>query len=183
MRVIHTLNLFLQTIQIPGDVIELGVSRGTTTFPLSGVMYERTPKKVLYACDTFSGLPYDDSMVNGHEMKKGECNGGHVFKNLFNILKPVNIQMVEGLVENTLEQQLGQKQFCFAWVDMDLYQPTSFAYKFLENRMVVGGIIGFHDYQFIRCPGIAQVVDFELNKEKYQQIFLKDNCIYFRRMK
>lgn len=67
-------------------------------------------------------------------------------------------------------------------MDMDLYQPTSFAYKFLEDRMVIGGIIGFHDYKFVRCPGVQQVVDTEVNKEKYRIIHDEYTCVYLQRV-
>ena len=94
-----------------------------------------------------------------------------------------NIMIVEGLVEETLPRCLSTRVFCFAWIDMDLYEPTSFAYKFLENRVHVGGVIGFHDYRYIRCPGIQKVVDEEVDKERYQKVFLGNNCIFLQRVK
>lgn len=181
-RIIHTLNMFDKVKNLPGDVIECGVAAGTITFPLAAVMSEFTPKKVLYACDTYKGLPYNDQVKNGYEMKKGECNYGNTFKEIFKIHPHrSNVQMVEGLVEDTLESHLKDKMFCFAWLDMDCYQPTSYSYKFLEDRMVLGGIIGFHDYQFHRCPGIARIVEEEVDYKKYQNVFCQHNCVYIQR--
>ncbi len=71
------------------------------------------------------------------------------------------------MFEDTLYQQLQYKKFCFAWVDADVYQATTFGYKFLEDRMVIGGVIGFHDYGFALTPGVTKVVDTEVNYIKY----------------
>lgn len=183
MRTFLTMQMFLQAKHLGGDVIELGVARGDTTFPLSALMRTWTSDKKLYACDTFSGLPYDDAIVSSEMCKKGEMNCGEIFYNILALRKDTNIVPIKGLVEDTLIPQLGDKKFCFAWVDMDLYQPTSFAYKFLEDRMVMGGIIGFHDYKFHRCPGVEKVVDSEVNKDKYRVVSDQYTCIYLQRVK
>jgi len=181
MRTLLTMQMFMKAKHLHGDVIELGVGRGDTTFPLANLVRATAPDKKIYACDTFSGFPYDDSIVTPEMCKKGELNQGNKFYNILDIRKDTNIVCIEGLVEDTLISQLGDKQFCFAWVDMDLYQPTSFAYKFLEDRMVMGGIIGFHDYRFHRCPGVEKVVDHEINKEKYSLIYNEYTCVYFKK--
>jgi O-methyltransferase len=167
---------------IHGDVIELGVARGDTTFPLANLMAEMMPGKMLYACDTFSGLPYDDSMECENKWKKGELNLGNAFKAIHAIRCDKNIVMVEGLIEETLMQRLNECSFCFAWIDLDLYQPTSYACKFLENRINSGGVIGFHDYQYVNTPGITKVVDCELDRKRFEQIGeIEANCIFFRK--
>lgn len=189
-RIIHTLNMYNQVKHLPGDVIECGVAAGTTTFPLLDVMREYSTKKTLYACDTYKGLPYDDQVKNGQsdpvlqEMKKGECNYGNEFKAIARVRHGTQqLVLVEGMVEETMPRQLADKTFCFAWLDMDCYAPTSFAYKFLEDRMVLGGIIGFHDYRFIRCPGIQKVVEEEVDQKKYASHFLEHNCLYLKRIR
>lgn len=183
MRVMHCLDMLAKTKNIPGDVIELGVSQGTTTFPMSATLWEMDKTKVIYACDTYQGLPYDETIKNGSEMKKGECNGGNKFKQVYSTLKTPNIIMIEGLVEETLPKQLSDKKFSFVWCDMDLYLPTSFAYKFLEDRVSIGGIFGFHDYKFVRCPGIEKVIDNELDKKKYERMIFVNNCIFFKKVR
>lgn len=183
MRTLLCLEKLFEVVAIPGDVIELGVARGDTTFPMANLLGCYAKDKTLYACDTFSGLPYDDSIVTASMCKKGEINCGDKFLDILNIRKDRNIKCVVGLVEDTLPKSLGSATFCFAWVDMDLYQATSFAYRFLESRMAVGGIIGFHDYGFVRCPGIRRVVDGEVDYDKYAPIFNNYACFFIRRVK
>ncbi len=61
MRVLRVLEQLDKVKYLPGDVIELGVAYGTVTFPMSHIL-EVTPEKKIYSCDTFEGMPYDDSM-------------------------------------------------------------------------------------------------------------------------
>jgi O-methyltransferase len=170
--------MFEQCLNIEGDVAECGVGFGQTTFILDPHVLP-TGKK-LYAFDTFSGLPYDDQIITPDQCKRGEMNCGELFFSRFKALKKTSIKPVIGLIENTLKTYSSTK-FCFAWIDLDLYQATSFAYKFFEDRMSRGGIIGFHDYGFIRCPGVKVVVDKEINYSKYEIIFLRNNCTFLRR--
>lgn len=181
IRTMYCMEQFMSVYNIPGSVIEMGVAGGDTTIPLSTIVGEFAPTKVLYACDTFGGLPYDDE-VSGGTLKQGEINWGHSLDIILR-QKPyiTNIKKVVGLVEETLLVQLPNEKFCFAWIDMDLYRPTSFAYKFLEDRMTKGGIIGFHDYGFPRCPGIQQVVDYEIDYNKYEKVLLNWTCLFLRR--
>ena len=48
-------------IQLPGNVAECGIAFGQTTFILDPLVKQHN--KLLYAFDTFAGLPYDDSIA------------------------------------------------------------------------------------------------------------------------
>jgi hypothetical protein len=175
----HCLEMLKSCIHLEGDVAECGVAFGQTTFVLDEIV--RKSNKSLLAFDTFCGLPYDDSVVSGYQCKRGEMDYGKQFFNRFNSLKETSIVPIRGLVEDTLKGYQ-DRQFCFVWLDMDLYQPTSYAYRFFENRIVRGGIIGFHDYKFIRCPGIEIVVDKEVDFKKYKIIFNSNSCLFIKRI-
>ena len=174
----HCLEMLKRCTHLPGDVAECGVAFGQTTFYLDDVVMQAN--KRLLAFDTFSGLPYDDSIVSKLQCKRGEMDYGQQFFDRWNNLYNTSIVPVAGLVEETLKQYV-DSEFCFVWLDMDLYQPTSFAYKFFEDRMVQGGIIGFHDYKFIRCPGVEIVVDREVDRSKYDIIADVSTCLFIQR--
>ncbi|MCX5699622.1 MAG: class I SAM-dependent methyltransferase [Candidatus Omnitrophica bacterium] len=174
----HCLERLKSCIHLEGDVAECGVAFGQTTFILDGIV--RIAGKRLLAFDTFSGLPYDDSIVSNYQCKRGEMDYGKQFFDKFNSLKETSIIPVKGLIEDTLKGYSDRK-FCFVWLDMDLYQPTSYAYRFFEDRITKGGIIGFHDYKFHRCPGIEIVVDKEVDKDKYEIIDNVSSCLFIRR--
>ena len=181
IRSIHCLEIFKRCALIEGDVAECGVAFGQTAFMLDDLVL--AAKKKLYAFDTYSGLPYDDQIASECQCKKGEMNYGvEFFQKLEHIKKhrETSIIPVKGLVEETLPAFKDHK-FCFVWLDLDLYLPTSFAYKFFQDRITSGGILGFHDYKFIRCPGVQRVVDTEVDKTKFDVIFEANSCLFMRR--
>ena len=175
----HCVKMLESCIHLPGNVAECGVAFGQTTFILDEIL-RKTNKKLL-AFDTFSGLPYDDSISSNLQCKRGEMDYGKQFFDQFSGLKETSIIPVKGLVEDTLKEY-SDMRFCFVWLDMDLYQPTSYAYRFFEDRIVPGGIIGFHDYRFIRCPGVEIVVDKEVDPNKYKKIFNENSCLFVQRI-
>jgi O-methyltransferase len=175
----HCLDQLKTCIHLKGDVAECGVAFGQTTFILDEAV--RKNNKSLFAFDTFSGLPYDDCIISDYQCKQGEMDYGKQFFEKFNSLKETSIIPVKGLIEDTLKNYADRK-FCFVWLDVDLYQPTSYAYKFFEDRMTKGGIIGFHDYKFCRCPGIEIVVDKEVDYKKYEKIFNENSCLFIKRV-
>jgi len=163
---------------IAGDIAECGVAFGQTTFMLDDIAF-KIGKKV-YAFDTFSGLPYDDQIVSEHQCKRGEMDYGEAFFSKLDERKYTAIIPVKGLIEDTLKEY-ANKKFCFVWLDLDLYQATACAYKFFEDRVSAGGIIGFHDYRFHRCPGVEIVVDKEVDRNKYEIISNESTCLFLRR--
>jgi len=54
---------------------------------------------------------------------------------------------------------VGDRQFCFLHVDVDLFQPTLESLLFFYTRMVPGGIILCDDYGFETCPGARKAMD------------------------
>lgn len=175
----HCLATFKGCRRLAGDVAECGVGFGHLTFMLDS--FVRAENKKLFAFDTYTGLPYDDTIKGDHMCKAGEMNCGVDFFDVFDELEDTSIIPVSGLVEETLLGHSGRK-FCFVWIDMDVYHPTSFAYRFFESRVVPGGVIGFHDYGFYRCPGVAEVVDHEVDRGEYEAVLNEDNCYFVRRV-
>lgn len=175
MRRLHCLGMLNRVKDVTGDVIELGVGFGGTSIPLALWMLENTLQKRLFVCDTFHGLPHSEG-----DLQAGEWNFGDSFIRAIEHLPLGNVRVMCGRIEETLPK-LTDVRFCFAWLDLDLYLPTSAAAEWLTDRIVPGGIIGFHDYGFERCPGIENVVDQEIDLEKYERLLLADSCVFFRR--
>lgn len=182
----YCIQQFIMIKDVDGDVLELGVGCGKNSVNLAMVIKGLGLDKKVYACDTYSGLPYTDERSGiESDLKRGEfgeftyqqLRSEALHKGISNILI-----CVVGLVEETLKKDLADKRFCFVWFDLDLYKPTLYSYKFLENRITKGGIIGFHDYEFIRCPGIKKVVDEVVDKKKYKKIYRKGTSIFFKRV-
>ena len=171
-------------LNVQGDVVECGVASGANTFPLADMVKTHNKKtgerKRVFACDTFSGLPYDDCFTTGH--KAGEFNYGLNFKLIQAQRKDLPIVRVEGLVEDTLPRDLSQGVFCFVFLDMDLYETTKFAIDFFQSRLSVGGILGFHDYKWHKTEGIEKAINERLDFPRFEQVFTKDYTTFFRKI-
>lgn len=54
---------------------------------------------------------------------------------------------------------LEDRRFCFAHIDLDLYQGVLDSLTFIYPRLSSGGAIVFDDYGFASCPGARKAVD------------------------
>jgi hypothetical protein len=105
-------------------------------------------------------MPYDG---NAAELAGGFRNGYLAPRDADHVmltLGAAGVTVMRGLVETQLPL-LDSVRFSFAFLDLDLEEPTRMATKFLLPRMLPGSRIGFHDY-LIRdgycLSGIAKVV-------------------------
>ena len=57
----NILSLLKKTEGIKGDVIELGIASGATTIMMAHFLKQINSKRKIYGCDTFEGLPYEDT--------------------------------------------------------------------------------------------------------------------------
>ena len=48
------------TKDLEGDILELGTYKGGTTIMFAKLLQEFKSGKKVFACDTFTGFPYDD---------------------------------------------------------------------------------------------------------------------------
>ncbi len=178
----------LQTVlEVPGDVIECGIGCGDNCIQMAAWLRDLRIKKIVHACDIFEGLPYTDEETSHIKspLEKGECVHRTVPEFIAETEKYVVqkfINIVPGLVEETLPKILNDKTFCFAWLDMDLYKPTHFAWYWLQDKMPVGAIIGIHDYTNVRCPGIDEIIeDIVMKNTDWEQVYRDGVAIYFKR--
>ena len=173
------------TRDLPGDIAELGVGCGKNVFNMACVIKDLGINKKIWALDCFTGLPYTDEETCGiaSGSKIGSCYGivpAQLELELRNRGLNDVVEIVIGLVEETLPVRIADKMFSLVWLDMDLYMPTLFAYKFMEDRIVPGGLIGFHDHES-HFEGITKVVAEAVDKEKFEQAFKRGSSIFFRR--
>lgn len=170
-------------INLPGDLLELGVGGGTNLVQLALYLKTNNINKKVYGCDTFAGLPYI-GQFDGDKIEKGKiCYGIHHINKLIKILNLQDyIIPVIGLVEETLPELVKNNNFCFVFMDMDLYYPTYFAIKLLTPLLPTGSLLGFHDYNFHLTPGIKKAVN-EVDKTIFKKIENKTgkDVLFFRK--
>ena len=176
--VAFTLKLLERCCRLKGSVIECGVYKGGNSFQIAKKLKELKSDKNLYSLDTFEGFPYDDYENMPKELlkevyvdkKPKKFKGMHTDVDLEQIKKWFtengldNTIFLKGLFVDSFKQILDEK-FCFAYVDSDVYLSVKQCIEFLKNRMVLGGIIMFDDYNYKETPGCNRAVDELLEKD------------------
>lgn len=163
------LSLILRTNNIQGDIIELGTYKGGSTIMMARLLKRIDSTKKIYACDTFTGHPYNDQFP--FKKVKGEYSDTnvHYVKNKFRKLGVEEfIVTIEGLFEETLSRELSDKRFSYAFVDCDLYESTKCAFTFLIPRMEHNSIIAMHDYTGHSEWGLIRAVNEQCQESNFK---------------
>ncbi|MBL4590407.1 MAG: class I SAM-dependent methyltransferase [Phycisphaerales bacterium] len=67
-------------------------------------------------------------------------------------------QLLKGWIPERFDE-VGDAQFSFVHVDVDLYEPTLASIEFFYPRLVPGGILLCDDYGAETCPGARRALD------------------------
>lgn len=171
--------LFMKTLDIPGDIAEIGVFRGLglltwANFLEAHCIGDRT--KVVFGFENWKGfteiLPQDGNTGPQTQKKPGGFSPEKFIEELkaaieifdsdrFIPWKP-RIKLIEGDLEKTAIQFVQDHpgvRFSLIHFDCDLYRPTKIALEAFWPRLSRGGIILFDEYSIHDWPGETQAVD------------------------
>lgn len=174
----HT-QLFMKTLEVPGDVAELGVFRGLGLMTWANLLEaycvgDRT--KTVYGFDNWTGFteltPEDGAEVDSVEKRAGGFSPAPYKDELEAAIKIFDqdrfipwkprVKLVEGDIEATVpafcEENPGVR-FSLVHFDCDLYRPTKAALEALWPRVSRGGVVLFDEYSIKDWPGETRAVD------------------------
>jgi hypothetical protein len=179
--------LFRQTIDLPGDIVELGVFRGTSLLTWGNFLEARAigdRTKKVWGFDNFKGfegLSEQDGPAYPHlqKVEGGFSPAGFIdeLKEAIRIFdadrfapwKP-RIELVEGNVEETVPRFVEQHpglRISILHFDIDLFRPTMVGLEHFFPRVVRGGIVIFDEYAILEWGGESAAVEQYLDKEGY----------------
>lgn len=176
---LYTLLHFLnECMSLQGDVIECGVWRGGSAKLLRRKLLDSRTGKKLHLFDSFEGMAEVSDAEDRHQVgdfrdtslehvqtfvagRRGEDpEGVAVFR--------------KGWIPETFAG-LDQLKFCFAHIDVDLYQSIIDSLEFVYPRLSSRGVIIFDDYGFASCPGARKAVD-QFFADKPEEPFVLDTA-------
>ena len=112
--------------------------------------------------DSFAGLP-EPTQADAGGTRRDPWSSGHLAVPEAVVrrqLAPFEklCQFRPGWIPQSFEG-LGEQRFAFVHIDVDLYDSTRDAFRYLYPRMIPGGLMLCDDYGLSTCPGATRAVD------------------------
>lgn len=172
-------DFFRMTLDVPGDIVELGVFRGLGLMTWANLLEcfcigDRT--KLVYGFDNWEGFteltPQDGAEVDLVQKKVGGFSPKPYFEELQEAIGIFDtdrfipwkdrVRLVVGDIETSVPKFVEENpgvRFSLAHFDCDLYKPTRAALEAIWPRLSRGGVIIFDEYGIQDWPGETQAVD------------------------
>ena len=182
-KAISHYEVFKKTVNVKGSVVECGVFKGVSLIRFltyRDILFHKI-KKYVYGFDIFGKFPTqlsikDNLFAKSHDQRAGY---GKPVKDLNRTLKKKkfkNYKLIKGEVSKTIPLFLKKNKnfkISFLHLDLDVYEPTSFAlntfYKYVSNN----GIILLDDY--LSIDGATRAINTFVKKNKLKLKTLKSN--------
>lgn len=144
--------------QVPGDMAECGVYRGSTSYLMLKVNSQRAAgPRHHYIFDSFEGLS-SPGQADGSYWRSGALAAPEqeVANNLAEFAGAFSLH--KGWIPQAFPA-VEQCKFAFVHIDVDLFQPTYDSISFFYSRLNPGAILLCDDYGFTSCPGATKACD------------------------
>jgi hypothetical protein len=178
--------LFQKVVDLPGDIVELGVFRGASLMSWANFLEIRCMgdrQRRVFGFDNFAGfteIETKDGAVSGHFKKApgGFDSAGYedMLQDAISIYDAdrfipykARVVLVKGDVEKTVPEFVVANpgiRISLLHFDVDLYRPTVTALEHLWPLVVPGGVVAFDEYGIPPWEGESRAVDeyFAANK-------------------
>jgi O-methyltransferase len=153
--------LAAQFEKLEGDILEVGVWRGSTSAIMATKLKSLGSKKTIYACDTFAGVvksnpAYDNYYKDGEHKDTSLAFVDNLLKTKFGL---DNVTLLQGIFPDDTQHLVSDKKFCFCHIDVDTYDSAVAVINWLWPRLSIGGAIVCSDFGFPMTQGITRAVN------------------------
>jgi hypothetical protein len=163
-KLLHRFDFFNKVKHIPGDIVEIGVFKGSgiATFSKFIEIYCSNSNKKIIGFDIFSSNSETILNIDG-EYDKQKMNIVYsktdkedlTIERVENRLNDMKIDkkycLIKGDVCETLPNFLNENKgfrVSLLYIDVDIERPTYISLKYLWDRLLPGGIIVFDEYEY-----------------------------------
>jgi hypothetical protein len=171
--------LFLKTVNLPGDIVELGVFRGQSFMSFANFLEARNigdRAKRVWGFENFEGfteIKPQDGPDYGHTQKQAQGYSPAKYRaelldaiEIFNQDRFVGwknrVELIEGDITKTIPDFAKKNpglRISLLHLDADLYEPTKIALENLYPLVVRGGVIVFDEYGILEWSGESKAVE------------------------
>jgi hypothetical protein len=157
------LQVWWETREIRGEVIECGAYRGSTSLLIALLGRLNGLEQKVLMLDTFTGMPavscYDLSRQNG-EFQPPTDQVAKIAKAAETLGVADRIEIHQGRFAETFATLAGRDlHFAFVHIDANIYQGTLEACQFTVPRVCRGGAVVFDDYNGVCDLGARLAID------------------------
>jgi len=165
-KLIARVNLFNKTLDVPGDILECGVFKGSgimSWLKIKKILSPNSFKKVV-GFDMFNDtkllntLHYEDKEMMGKLFSNRNFSFTSIFKNDLkktledsNFYENYDFELIEGDVCETSKQYVKERvgaKISILYMDLDLEKPTYEALNNFWERVSKGGMVVFDEYGY-----------------------------------
>jgi len=162
-------HLYLKTNEIPGDIVELGVFKGTGFMQFLKLLeiYSPATNKKVIGFDLFNQTNFtsNETIQLQNYYKFCDISSNGISKDMVEsfanklpladyspentLFKKIKYELIEGDVCETIPEYLKENpglRISLLYCDMDIEKPTFESLNYLYERVVRGGIIVFDEY-------------------------------------
>ena len=164
-KMLHRFNFLNDIMHIPGDIVEVGVFKGSgvATFSKFIEIFCPNSNKKVVGFDIFSPSDANSILDKGASIDKDTMNVVYSkvsenelsIESVENRLQNMNIHkkhiLVKGDVEKSIPEYLQQNpgfRISMLYIDVDIEAPTYHALNGLWDRILPGGVIVFDEYEY-----------------------------------
>lgn len=160
LRKLYYMSQFVEhSLNLPGDFFEAGTGSGGSTLFMGQRLKQAKIPKLLWTLDTFAGYEGINPAKDPKYMHRGDIRCASVEQVRILLTEIIDaVRIVAGTIPSTLEE-VKTTQISFAYIDVNLYDPTYAATRFCLERLVPGGIILFDDYSWPQTYGVREAID------------------------
>ena len=170
---------FRRVIDLPGDIIELGVYRGASLMSWANFLEIRNMgdrQKQVFGFDNFSGFGEMDEKDGKSDSRVRKAAGGFdssefeavlldaisIFDNDRFIPHKPRVKLIKGDISETVPKFVEDNpglRICLMHFDCDMYRPTLAGLKHFWPLVVPGGVVLFDEYGIRPWEGESRAVD------------------------
>lgn len=176
-KILNSLEIYKKIVDIPGDILEFGVYKGTSIVRLLSFrnLLENDFSRKIIGFDIFGKFPEKLSLSSDKQfVERFEKAGGqgisktelelHLDKKGFK-----NYCLIEGDIIETVPEFLATNpalKISLLHIDVDVYEPTKVILENLWDKIVKGGILMLDDYGTVEgeTKAVDEFFDGQCNK-------------------
>jgi O-methyltransferase len=144
---------------LEGEIVECGVYQGGSGLLLAMCAQAASPPRKVHLCDSFAGLPAAGPQDLHYSESMFDVTSESAVKSLVAAHGLGDVAVLhQGWLKDTLPSVVASRKFCFAHIDVDLYDAYKVSLEHIYDHMVDGGVLVFDDY-FDQSPGGKAAID------------------------